>query len=377
MVRPLQTILDAVLDGVVVVDDAGRVELLNAEACRILETSSAHAQGVPIERVAGPDHALATVTGKVLDQLRPAIADEIAIERRFSGDLIADLAVAPLPEADGAGAVLVLRDRTIQNSLRETLSEREKLTSYGHIAAGIAHEVKNPLSGIRGAAELLELRAEDDRSRRTAGLIVREVDRISALVDELMVFARGEALDPQPVNVHQVLDEVLELIAADPLARETRIERIYDPSIPELMADASRLAQVFLNLGRNALQAFDEKGGELVVRTRVSLDRRVAASDGRMLPTIVVEVRDDGPGIPPEDLQRLATPFFTTKPDGTGLGLAVARHWVTQHGGTLDVRSSVGTGTTVRVTLPLERAAPNPTPEKSPTHHDSPREREG
>jgi len=235
------------------------------------------------------------------------------------------------------------------------VTQQEKLTSYGHIAAGIAHEVKNPLSGIRGAAELLEARAEDDRARQTAGLIVREVDRISALVDELMVFAKGEELNRELTNLHRVLDGVIELLAVDRMSQNVAVERVYDPSIPELMCDGRRLTQLFLNLGRNALQALAPKGGSLVVRTRVSVDHRLPGTDGRPLPAVVIEFVDDGPGISPEDLNRLATPFFTTKPQGTGLGLAVARHWAAQHGGTLDIQSSLGRGTTARVSLPLRQ----------------------
>lgn len=357
MPRQLQTILDAVLDGVVVLDSSGQVELLNAEACRILESSSASAAGAPLEKLLGPDHAIPAVTQSVLRDGRSAIADEVAIERRFSDDLIADAAVAPLFEDDGelGGVVIVLRDCTIQSSLRDAVSQQEKLASYGHIAAGIAHEVKNPLSGIRGAAELLEARAGDERGQQTAGLIVREVDRISSLVDELMVFAKGEELDRRLTNLHRVLDAVLELIGVDPLSKEVSIERIYDPSIPELMADERRLTQIFLNLARNGLQALEGKPGSLTVRTRVSVDHRLPGTDGRPLPAVVVEFIDDGPGISPDDLRRLATPFFTTKAQGTGLGLAVARHWAAQHGGTLDIQSTEGEGTTARVSLPLRQ----------------------
>lgn len=357
MARQLQTILDAVLDGIVVLDHEGRVELLNAEASRILETSAGTAVGASLESLTGAKHPIMGVTQSVQESGRPAIADEVVIERRFSEDLIADAAVAPLFEADGepGGVVLVLRDRTVQDSLRDALSQREKLVSYGQIAAGIAHEVKNPLSGIRGAAELLEGRAEDDRTRRTASLIVREVDRITSLVDELMVFARGEKLDRKLTNLHRVLDQVLEILTADPLANRIEIERVYDPSIPELMADESRLIQVFLNLARNAMQALHDAGGRLTVRTRVSVDHRLPGADGSLLPAVVIEFIDDGPGISEEDLKRLATPFFTTKADGTGLGLAVARHWASQHGGTLDVQSTLGHGTTARVSLPLHR----------------------
>jgi two-component system nitrogen regulation sensor histidine kinase GlnL len=274
--RQLATILDALLDGLLVLDRAGRVEIVNGEASRMLGTSSAGAVGLPFESLLGAAHPISAIVRTVRETGRSAIADEVTIERRSAEPLVADAAVAPLLEDGGEadGVVIVLRDRTIQNSLRESLAQREKLVSYGHIAAGIAHEVKNPLGGIRGAAELLEQRATDDRSRRTAGLIVREVDRISSLVDELMVFARGEPLERKLTNVHRVLDQVLELVAAEPLAEKVRFDRVYDPSIPEMLADERRLTQIFLNLVRNALQALGGRDGSLVVRTRVSLDHR-------------------------------------------------------------------------------------------------------
>lgn len=357
MPRQLQTILDAVLDGVVVLDRSARVELLNSEACRILESSSEGASGAPLEKLLGPGHAISMVAQSVLLDGRSAIAAEVTIERRFSTDVIADAAVAPLSEADGevGGVVIVLRDCTIQNSLRDAADEQDKLASYGHIAAGIAHEVKNPLSGIRGAAELLEARTADERAQKTARLIVREVDRISSLVDELMVFAKGEELDHQLTNIHRVLDAVLELIGLDPLSEKLSVNRAYDPSIPELMADERRLTQVFLNLARNALQALAGAPGSLTVRTRISLDHRLPGTGGRPLPTVVIEFIDSGPGISQDDLRRLATPFFTTKSKGTGLGLAVARHWASQHGGALDIQSTEGKGTTARVSLPLRQ----------------------
>ncbi len=362
MSRQLQTILDAILEGVLVLDANGAVELANAEACRMLETSSEALAGTPIESLFGAAHPIARLVRSAHASGGSASQDDVRIDRRSGGNLVANAAAAPLLEEDGhvGGVVVVLGDRTVRNSLRDLLAQREKLASYGHIAAGIAHEVKNPLSGIRGAAELLAARAADDRARKTADLIVREVDRITALVDELMVFARGETLVREPTNLHRVLDHVLELTTADPISAGVVVERVYDPSIPEILADARRLTQVFLNLTRNALQAMEPKGGHLVVATGVAVDQHLPRSDGRRLPAVVITFRDDGPGISSEDLLRLATPFFTTKPQGTGLGLAVSRHWITQHGGTLDVDSSPGAGATVRVALPLDQQDPGP-----------------
>jgi two-component system nitrogen regulation sensor histidine kinase GlnL len=355
----LQRVLDAVLDGIVVIDATGRVDEVNAEACRILETSPDSVVGQPVECLVGPDHAVAKLARAVLANRRTALESDCAVERRFEPGLVIDVAASPVFDADGRleGVVLALRDRTIQQSLQEQVTQRERLNAFGRMAAGIAHEVKNPLGGIRGAGEILGLRAADAKTREAAELIVREVDRITTLVDDLMVFARGEKLQLEPTNVHRVLEDVLDLLSHDPLSTGVRVERRFDPSLPDLLADPGRLTQVFLNLARNALQALDGRGGTLTISTRVSLERRLVTEDGRPVPAVVIEFRDDGPGIEPAVLEELATPFFTTRAGGTGLGLALSRHWVNRHGGTLRIESAPGRGTSVRVALPLRRAA--------------------
>jgi two-component system nitrogen regulation sensor histidine kinase GlnL len=314
-----------------------------------------------IEQMLGPDHAASKIVQTVLGTGRSCIESERMFHRRFAEDVFVDVAASPLLEEDRttAGVVLALRDRTIQRNLAERVSERERLAAFGRIAAGIAHEVKNPLGGIRGAAELLSARAADTRTRETADLIVREVDRIAALVDDLMVFTDGEVLRTAPVNIHRVLDDVLELLSMDPLAAGVELERSFDPSIPDLLGNGDRLMQVFLNLARNALQALEGKG-RLRFVTRMSLDHRLSDESGEALPTISVSVEDDGPGIPAELMDKVTTPLFTTRLGGTGLGLAVARHWVAQHGGVMRIESGPKQGTRVRVTLPLRREAAAP-----------------
>ena len=347
-------ILEAVLDGVIVVDDRGMIEFVNSEACRMLETSAEAAVAARLEEIVGPDHAVAKVAHAVIGEGRSVIEDERQIERRMGADVLVDVAASPMfNEHDGSrSAVIALRDRTIQRSLEERVSEREQLSAFGQIAAGIAHEVKNPLGGIRGAAELLSRRSDDARNRGAADLIVREVDRITTLVDDLMVFTQGGELRRAPVNIHRVLDDVLDLLTLDPLARGVSLERSYDPSLPELLGDGDRLIQVFLNLGRNALQALDGKG-TLRIETRIALDHRLTSPSGDPLSTLSVLVGDDGPGIPPALVDKVMTPLFTTRPGGTGLGLAVSRHWVAMHGGALRIESEGGQGTQVRVALPI------------------------
>jgi two-component system nitrogen regulation sensor histidine kinase GlnL len=353
----LQRVLDAVLDGVIVVDREGCVEQVNAEACRILETSPEAIGGEPIERVLGREHAMAKLARAALASGRTALASDEPVERRFDVKLVVDVAASATFDERGTpdGVVVALRDRTIQHSLQQVVAERERLAAFGRIAAGIAHEVKNPLGGIRGAAELLELRAADAPTRESARLIVREVDRIATLVDDLMVFARGEKVQLTPVNLHRLLDDVLDLLAHDPLSANAKVERQFDPSLPDLLADPDRLIQVFLNLTRNALQALEAKGGTLVIRTRVSVDHRLLIEDGTRVPEVLIEFEDTGPGIPPDVLENVSTPFFTTRKGGTGLGLALSKHWVARHGGVLRIESTPGEGTRVRVSLPLRR----------------------
>jgi two-component system nitrogen regulation sensor histidine kinase GlnL len=290
----------------------------------------------------------------VIELGRPAVQDDRVLARRFSPDLILDVAAAPLWDASReiSGVVLALRDRTIHRSLAERAAEHDRLSAYGVIASGIAHEVKNPLGGIRGAAEILASRTTDAKSRDAAALIVREVDRIRSLVDDLLVFHQRDALRLAPLNIHRVLDEVLQLLSMDPLASGVKLERSFDPSIPEFAADSGRLTQVFLNLGRNALQALDGEG-TLLIETRMALDQRLPSERGASLPTLAITVADDGPGIEPDVFEQLSTPFFTTRVDGTGLGLAMSRHWVARHGGALRLESEPGRGTRARVFLPV------------------------
>jgi len=356
MSRDLQSVLEALLDGLVVVDDELRIELVNAEACRVLELSSELATGEPLDRVLGAGHDLVRIARAVLASGGTQVESEVRLERRNASELIVDAAASPLFEkgSRASAVVIVLRDRTIARGLEEFVTERERLDAFGEIAAGIAHEVRNPLGGIRGAAEILCARSTDERSRDAAALIVREVDRIATLVDDLMIFKQGGDLQLAPLNIHRVLDDVLDLLSMDALAAGVKLVREFDPSIPEILGDADRLVQVFLNLARNALQALDGEG-RLLIETRTTLDHRLGSGTGPRLPGVVVCVEDDGPGIPPELRGKVTTPFFTTRRGGTGLGLAVAGHWVALHGGTLRITDAPGGGTRVRVSLPLRR----------------------
>lgn len=368
MKHDLQGIFDSLLEGVVVLDDAGRIALLNSEAARLLDSSNKIRPGERLATTLGSDHPICDIVNRVQRTGRASIHDEVDFPRRLSAPIPVDVAVSILGE-DGLtapGIAIALRDRSTARSLREEVSERERQESYGHIAAGIAHEVKNPLGGIRGAAELIGMDASDERGRKISQLIVGEVDRISNLVDELMVFARGDRLEIESVNLHRTLDSLLDLLELERGYEKIEIKRLYDPSLPEIQADPSRLQQAFLNLARNAMQAMEEAGGTLILSTRMSLEHRIVSPDGQPLPTIEISIEDNGPGIPADLHHRLSTPFFTTKRKGTGLGLSVARHWIHRHDGRLRISSVPGEGTRIDVHLPI-----GPLSDANQTQHPS------
>jgi two-component system nitrogen regulation sensor histidine kinase GlnL len=356
MNHDLQGIFDALLEGVVVLDATDRIELVNPEARRLLGATHDVIPGKTLGEALGRDHPVCQVVERVRQSGRASIHDEVEFPQRFENPIPVDVAVSNIgeaPKGKPAAIAIAMRDRSAARTLREEFSERERQESYGHIAAGIAHEVRNPLGGIRGAAELIGMNSKDERSRKAASLIVGEVDRISGLVEELMVFARGDRLEYKGVNIHRLLDTLLELARLERGHESIVIVRRYDPSLPEFDADEARLQQVFLNLVRNAMQAMEGQGGRLTVSTGMTLEHRLVGLDGRAHSTVRIRIQDEGPGIPEAILGRLSTPFFTTKPKGTGLGLSVARHWVRRHGGRLRVDSVLGEGTRVDVDLPL------------------------
>lgn len=358
----LGSILDALVDGVIALSPEGNITWMNEEACQMLATSPEAGPGRALAGLLGDSHPILDLIALVKRTGVPVVEDEVSLARPFGVTRVVDVSVSLLAPGEAGGVAVMLRDRTAFTDLLDEASQRDRLASYGQIAAGIAHEVKNPLGGIRGAAELLERKVSDVRERKTAQLIVREVDRITGLVDELMVFAKGEALNRSFLNLHRLIDEVVELVQAETQAQQVRFERLYDPSIPDISADADRLKQVFLNLAQNAMQAMEETGGTLTLSTGMALENRLKGEDGRPQPTVVITFQDEGPGISPEIEHHLSTPFFTTKAEGTGLGLAVSRHWITRHGGRLRIDTSHEGGGRVRVKLPLNAEIRRPQP---------------
>lgn len=361
MPRPLQrarlsALLDALRAGIVAVDAQGRVEMQNTAASRILGVSARGGLGRPFHATLGREHPAVSLLYEALEHGRELSLHACSVPSRLGGDaLVVDLSAAPLGVADSGqdGAALTLHDRTIGHELEAHVDQRTRSEVFAHLAEGIAHELRNPLGGIRGAADLLLARLPDADLQRYPELIRDEADRMRRLLDDLAELTQGGALCPRPANLHRVLDNLLDLQQQTDAFAGIDLRREYDPSIPELEIDPDRITQVFLNLVRNAAQAMAGKG-QLTVRTRIEAAYHLSEG-ARPLSIVRVDVEDTGPGIAAADLPHIFTPFFTQRSEGTGLGLAIAQHWTVRHGGRLRVTSEPGRGTRMRVLLPLRR----------------------
>jgi two-component system nitrogen regulation sensor histidine kinase GlnL len=232
------------------------------------------------------------------------------------------------------------------------MSHRNAARSMTAMAAMLAHEVKNPLSGIRGAAQLLEQDADPD-ARELTQLICDETDRIVALVDRMEAFSDHQPIARGAVNIHEVLERVRR-IAQTGFARHLRFGEEYDPSLPPVLGNRDLLVQVFLNLVKNAAEASPDPGGEIILTTAYRHGRRLATPAGgeRLLVPLMVSVADNGPGIPDDLKAHLFDPFVTTKRNGTGLGLALVAKVIGDHGGTVEFDSQPRR-TVFRVFLPV------------------------
>jgi len=349
-----EAMLAAVPHPVIAIDATTKITFANPQAEQFLDMSAAMLKRQSLTGLlpfGSPVLAL-------IEQAREhgATVSEYGIEVQTPrlGLRTVDVHLSPVADLHG-GALVMLQERTIAQKMDRQLTQRHATRSVTSMAAILAHEIKNPLAGIRGAAQLIEQNASEP-DRALTRLICDETDRIRKLVDRMEVFTDRRPLEAGSVNIHEVLDHVKQ-VAKSSFARSVTFTENYDPSLPAVMGERDRLIQVVLNLVKNAADAVAGKGdGEIMLQTayRPGVHLAVGGSRDRLALPLEVCVRDNGPGVQADLQTTMFEPFVTSKPKGAGLGLAIVAKIVSDHGGTIECQS--GRGRTIfRVRLPMYR----------------------
>ena len=344
------SVLDNLTTAVLALDGDLRLAAINPAGEMMFQMSSNKIRGQRFSDLIGGGSGLLQALGDALAAGHPITARGVSVELPGNRAATLDCAVTPLDDGGGHdGAALLVELTQIDRLLRLTRDENllDRQTANRAVMRGLAHEIKNPLGGLRGAAQLLERELADAGLKEYTQVIIREADRLRNLVDRMA--GAHKPLAKRPVNLHTVLEHVRLLVLAE-IPAGLAIERDYDPSLPELEGDPEQLIQAVLNIVRNAVQALDGRG-TICLRTRV--DRGFSIGPRRHRLVLRADIEDDGPGVPPELLEHIFYPMVTGRADGSGLGLAIAQDIATQHGGFIQCASRPGR-TVFTLYLPLE-----------------------
>lgn len=353
-----QAILESFTTPLLAADRTGRVSFANLAAAQFWKQQPARMTEFTVARLFGPRSLVATQLERAIREETSCIIDQFRLEQgEGMPPLFLRVQIDPViqPNRPAEGALIAFWDETARE--RQALSDQEQRTmdAIGLMVRRLAHELQNPLSGVKGATQLLSRRAKDDPDlQEYAAVMLREMERLERLVRSLLIQGGGAPLQLAKFNLHELLDAVIWF--HNNAGTGITVARDYDPSLPDITADRDRLHQVFLNLLQNAAEASPPQG-TVTVRTRMLGPWQDAESlPERMGVHFLIEVEDEGTGVAPEDLPRLFTPLFTTKKSGHGLGLSICYQIIRAHKGHIRYRPNRSGGSVFGVLLPLEES---------------------
>jgi two-component system nitrogen regulation sensor histidine kinase GlnL len=344
-------ILDNLSMGIMVLDKELCVTALNASAQALLETSELRCTGLHARKLVLHSKEWLTDLEHVLASNSPLARRSMSLVLLSGQEIHVDLIITPHTGSnDEAGLLVELQgvDRLLKISRDENLLHAQETTRA--VIRGLAHEIKNPLGGVRGAAQLLARELPDEHLAEYTRVIIREADRLRDLVDRLL--GPNKKLELQQLNIHEILEHVRNLIVAESDNRAT-ITRDYDPSLPELPGDRAQLIQAVLNIMRNALQAAKTPDAcKITLRSRSQRQFTIGTNLHRLV--CKIDIIDNGPGVPEDMLHAIFAPMVTGRADGTGLGLSIAQSVINRHGGLVECESHPG-HTRFTIYLPMEK----------------------
>lgn len=352
-------ILDNLDDAVIAVDQQGIITVFNPAAQHFTGRSDKKSLGKSFFKCFERQETLCRLTRIVLDEGR-SISDHETVSIKSTGRLKnrpVSVTVSPIFSTPGPqqGAIIILHDLSQVRSLEKAIRHADRLSMVGTMAAGLAHEIKNPLGGIKGSAQLMQMELSDSEDlQEYTKLIIREVERINRIIEELLNLARPKPVSSRAVNLNQLLDEVVNLQQHSIRDRSVTLKFRPDPSIPDIYGDRDLLVRLFLNLVKNACEATADDT-EVVVESRIDAEYHLSLPGSPPTPMVQINIYDQGPGIDEEELQKIFTPYYTTKTGGTGLGLAICQKIVSDHDGLLHFNNRPDGGTLTKVSLPLRQ----------------------
>jgi two-component system, NtrC family, nitrogen regulation sensor histidine kinase GlnL len=340
-------VLENLSNAVLLFDADFRLRYINPAAEMLFGGSARQLAGLPLTELLHSREALLPALQEALQSGHPFSKHEHIFELLNGQEITADISVTILHEHAGRPEILLElkpMDRIIRISRDENLVSQQVATR--ELLRGLAHEIKNPLGGLRGAAQLLEKQLHDEDLKEYTRVIIDEADRLQKLVNRLL----GPSGMPKmrPVNIHEVLEYVRNIVTSSE-QQDIRIHRDYDPSIPDITGDPDLLIQAVLNIVNNARQALGERGN-IILRTRIMRKFTIGQQQHRLV--LSIEIIDDGPGVPAEIRDKIFYPMITGRAEGTGLGLSIAQRLVQQHGGIIECDSAPGK-TVFTIYLPI------------------------
>lgn len=352
----VKVLSSAITDGVVLLGESGEIACLNEEAAQILRLDPSAVAGHPFVDFFPSEDFPPKTCAELWEQ--PVTVQTLCTRGDGSRARMA-LSILPVrgPDDSREGYVVLIEDLEEKQRADELIRRMDRLASLGELSASMAHEIRNPLAGIQTAAEVLAGRMEaDDERRDFVSVILEEVRRLNRIVEDLVRFAKPAPAKLAPCDLHRAIENVLVLLSKHIESENIRVLKRCDPELPAVEADSDQMVQVILNIVLNSIQAMSG-GGALEIATSVTGSPPAAGGRAADGPWVRIEVTDSGPGISESALSRVFDPFYTTKPGGTGMGLAICQRIVAAHGGVVSVESGQGKKTRVWVELPTRQRA--------------------